>query len=83
MNELDMIRVTKRVKGLCTNASLTGVFQGGTAYLIMVMNEVIDNLKGKAILPDSSIICKHLSKEATLDEVGCAAAIILALLEVE
>jgi len=76
-----IVQLLTAIKSTCSHASLTGCLGEGRLYLISVYNELLPHIN--TILAEQSIpnLFKPLSSEASMDEVGCAAILMLSVLE--
>lgn len=74
-----LCNLLREIKKLAAHASLTGAMEGGTPTLIKAYNQCLQAVKerGDAV---SSQLFSQLALDATVDEVGVAAALLASVI---
>lgn len=83
MEKEHMVVLLEAMRGICTHASLTGCLRDGRGYLVTLFNKLLQDIKTGNMVPSDSGLLTPLPDDASLDELGCAVSLILALMKHE
>ena len=81
MEKKKLISVLKEIRNIAGESSLTGMFTQSASILVKNYNAILESAKKDGLITEDITFVTELSENANIDEVGVAAAILLAYLD--
>ena len=81
MEKKKVISILKEIRNIAGESSLTGMFTKSALVLVKNYNAILESAKKDGLITDDIDFVTELSETANIDEVGVAAAILLAYLD--
>ena len=81
MEKKKLISILKEIKNIAGKSSLTGMFKQSASVLVTNYNAILESAKRDGLITDDIDFVTELPETANIDEVGVAAAILMAYLD--
>ena len=81
MEKKKLISILKEIRNIAGESSLTGMFTKSAPVLVKNYNAILKSAKKDGLITGDIDLVTELSETADIDEVGVAAAILLAYLD--
>ena len=81
MEKKKLVAVLKEIRNIAGESSLTGMFKQSASVLVKNYNAILESAKKDGLITGDIGFVTELPETANIDEVGVAAAILMAYLD--
>ena len=81
MEKKKLISILKEIRNIAGESSLTGMFRQSASVLVKNYNAILESAKKDGLVTGDIDLVTELPETANIDEVGVAAAILMAYLD--